>query len=30
MEFRHNANALRALAVMSVIFYHFDVPGLAG
>lgn len=29
-EFRHDVNGVRALAVMSVVFYHFDVPGFGG
>jgi peptidoglycan/LPS O-acetylase OafA/YrhL len=30
MKFRHDINALRAIAVLAVIFYHFKVPGFTG
>lgn len=30
MPFRTDINALRALAVLSVVFYHFQTPGFAG
>lgn len=30
MPFREDINALRAIAVLSVVFYHFSVPGLTG
>mgnify|MGYP003111274283 FL=1 len=29
-EFRHDINALRALAVVAVLLFHFRVPGFAG
>ena len=30
MEFRNNINALRALAVISVVLFHFKVQGFGG
>jgi peptidoglycan/LPS O-acetylase OafA/YrhL len=30
MQFRKDINGLRALAVLAVIFFHFNVPGFAG
>ena len=30
MQFRKNINALRALAVLSVVLFHFRIPGFAG
>ncbi|MBV4359400.1 acyltransferase family protein [Pinibacter aurantiacus] len=30
MKFRYDINALRAIAVVAVIFYHFNVPGFSG
>ncbi len=29
-HFRYDINALRAIAVLSVLLYHFDVPGFSG
>ena len=30
MQFRKSINALRALAVLSVVLFHFKVPGFEG
>lgn len=30
MKFRYDINALRAIAVLSVLFFHFKVPGFTG
>ncbi|WP_259741196.1 hypothetical protein [Pseudomonas fluorescens] len=30
MLFRKNINALRALAVLSVVLFHFKIPGFEG
>lgn len=30
MQFRKNINALRALAVLSVVLFHFRIPGFSG